>query len=459
LTPGEHGWHVHSYGDLIRSDGFSVGGHFIGEDPVRPEGELQEVGNIEDGEPIFADGSGVAHGYFVDTQVKLNGINSIVGRGMIIHEIDGARSSQCAIGRIADSDFSELTVERYAHSTAKCTLEPTENNADPDLSGILSFSQDGSQLTINYNVLGLSDGEHGVHVHDFGFIIDREDALAVGGHFIGIGATRDEPALDEVGYLGYMEVESGFTEGTFVDPFANLNGVNAILGRSVIIHGNAEDDGIRVAQCVIELNEEVTEAGDRINDYGISRTIALVRGEGINGLAELQTVYDDDLDTISETIEARVMLSGMTPLTQYSYGIYQQDSLVSSLGSLTADENGFVRTSSSETEGLTLFGDNSITGRNFFVTDVDGSVVASGAIGIQNSANIQEEGDPDDIIGGGIGAGGIAGIVIGSVVGVGLIGGLIMRAKTRSGTTRAQSGGSFGFKRMEGNEMHKKQVV
>lgn len=86
LTPsGKHGFHIHEFGDCSAPDATSAGGHFnpskhehAGPDATnRHEGDL---GNIE------ADASGKAHLELTDKMLQLSGPNSIIGRGLIVHE-------------------------------------------------------------------------------------------------------------------------------------------------------------------------------------------------------------------------------------------------------------------------------------------------------------------------------------------------------------------------------------
>ena len=85
LTPGQHGFHIHEFGDCSSPDGKAAGGHFnptksphAGHDATpRHVGDL---GNIE------ADSSGKAHLELTDKMMKMIGENSIIGHGLIVHE-------------------------------------------------------------------------------------------------------------------------------------------------------------------------------------------------------------------------------------------------------------------------------------------------------------------------------------------------------------------------------------
>ena len=80
---GKHGFHIHTYGDL--SDGCaSMGGHFNpygmkhgGRDSLIRH--LGDFGNVE------SDADGISTGSFKEWVSTLYGVNSIIGRGCMIH--------------------------------------------------------------------------------------------------------------------------------------------------------------------------------------------------------------------------------------------------------------------------------------------------------------------------------------------------------------------------------------
>ena len=85
LAPGKHGFHIHQFGDCSSPDGKSAGGHFNpGKAPhaghnATPR-HVGDLGNIE------ADSSGKAHLELTDKMMTMSGENSIIGRGLIVHE-------------------------------------------------------------------------------------------------------------------------------------------------------------------------------------------------------------------------------------------------------------------------------------------------------------------------------------------------------------------------------------
>jgi Cu-Zn family superoxide dismutase len=84
LTPGEHGFHIHEKGDCSAPDGTSAGAHFnpTGKphgEPGTAEHHAGDLGNIQ------ADKAGVAHLDVTFPHLTLDGAESIVGRGLIVH--------------------------------------------------------------------------------------------------------------------------------------------------------------------------------------------------------------------------------------------------------------------------------------------------------------------------------------------------------------------------------------
>lgn len=84
LAPGQHGFHVHRFGDCTAPDGTSAGGHFNPDGmphgaPTDAERHVGDLGNVT------ADDSGMAHYERTDDVIALSGDHSIIGRGLIVH--------------------------------------------------------------------------------------------------------------------------------------------------------------------------------------------------------------------------------------------------------------------------------------------------------------------------------------------------------------------------------------
>lgn len=84
LTAGQHGFHVHEYGDCSAPDGSSAGGHFNpdGKDHGAPTDMDRHVGDLGN---VLADESGIGTYDRTDTVIAFSGSHSIIGRGIIVH--------------------------------------------------------------------------------------------------------------------------------------------------------------------------------------------------------------------------------------------------------------------------------------------------------------------------------------------------------------------------------------
>ncbi|XP_055917896.1 extracellular superoxide dismutase [Cu-Zn] [Eupeodes corollae] len=84
LTPGKHGFHVHEKGDLTNGCA-STGGHYNPDkmDHGAPEDEVRHVGDLGN---VMADESGTVDTTLTDHLITLTGKQSIIGRGLVIHE-------------------------------------------------------------------------------------------------------------------------------------------------------------------------------------------------------------------------------------------------------------------------------------------------------------------------------------------------------------------------------------
>lgn len=86
LTPGKHGFHVHQFGDLTdEMKGESAGGHFNPHNMMHgaPDAQTRHAGDLGN---VMANSDGVATIDQYDSQIKLDGPDSIIGRSIIVHD-------------------------------------------------------------------------------------------------------------------------------------------------------------------------------------------------------------------------------------------------------------------------------------------------------------------------------------------------------------------------------------
>jgi superoxide dismutase, Cu-Zn family len=84
LAPGEHGFHIHEFGDCSMADGKCAGAHFNPEkkDHGGPDSANRHVGDLGN---IKAGSTGEASYKRTDNMIALSGRHSIIGRSVIIH--------------------------------------------------------------------------------------------------------------------------------------------------------------------------------------------------------------------------------------------------------------------------------------------------------------------------------------------------------------------------------------
>lgn len=124
---------------------------------------------------------------------------------------------------------------------AVCVFHQNENG----VSGKVIFKQEKSGLTIEYTIYGLSDGEHGFHIHQYGDL--TENCKSACSHFNPNyqshgGRTGKNRHL---GDLGNILSKNKKATGKFRDKHLSLDmhSENCIVGRSVIVHKDRDDLG------------------------------------------------------------------------------------------------------------------------------------------------------------------------------------------------------------------------
>lgn len=145
---------------------------------------------------------------------------------------------------------------------AVCVVYPTQGN---NVTGTITFTKVEGGIKVVADLKGLTPGKHGIHIHECGDCT-ASDGTSAGGHFNPMSETHGGPmaAMHHEGDMGNIEADSaGNAHLEFVDKSMSLEGMTSIIGRSVIIHKDADDfktqptgnSGARVACGVIGIGK------------------------------------------------------------------------------------------------------------------------------------------------------------------------------------------------------------
>jgi Cu-Zn family superoxide dismutase len=124
---------------------------------------------------------------------------------------------------------------------AIAVLHPTGGNK---LSGTVTFTEVADGVQVQAEITGLTPGNHGFHVHEFGDC-SAADASSAGAHFNPTNKPHAGPDATErhVGDMGNVEADaSGKAKLEYVDHHISLtNDQASVIGRSVVVHAKADD--------------------------------------------------------------------------------------------------------------------------------------------------------------------------------------------------------------------------
>jgi Cu-Zn family superoxide dismutase len=124
---------------------------------------------------------------------------------------------------------------------AEAQLIPT-TKTESKVKGIIYFIKTDKGVHVQGEITGLTPGEHGFHVHEFG--VWSPDGMSSGGHFNpqkSAHSSHDSPKR-HVGDLGNVKAdESGKAVIDLDDDQLSFEGPNCILGRGLVVHEKADD--------------------------------------------------------------------------------------------------------------------------------------------------------------------------------------------------------------------------
>lgn len=139
-----------------------------------------------------------------------------------------------------DSGKMPMKPEGKMIQRAVCILHPTEGNA---VSGIVTFTRVDGGVRVVADLTGLSQGKHGIHIHECGDC-SAADGSSAGGHFNPMGRKHAGPedAMRHEGDMGNIIADAnGKAHFEYLDNQLSFEGMNSIIGRSVIVHKDSDD--------------------------------------------------------------------------------------------------------------------------------------------------------------------------------------------------------------------------
>ena len=180
---------------------------------------------------------------------------------------DEARPTATAVPEVGADPV--LAVRTAAAPTARARLRPTAGHMT---SGVIEFTEmPGGRLSVAVELAGLSEGPHGLHVHEIGDC-SAPDASSAGEHFSPDDRDHGAPtdAAHHAGDLGNVTADARGIAVTHLETTdLTLTGKYGAVDRALIVHVNEDDyasqpsgnSGDPAACGVVELVEERTPAG------------------------------------------------------------------------------------------------------------------------------------------------------------------------------------------------------
>eukprot|EP01114_Cavostelium_apophysatum_P012252 TRINITY_DN271_c0_g1_i1.p1 TRINITY_DN271_c0_g1~~TRINITY_DN271_c0_g1_i1.p1 ORF type:complete len:203 (+),score=7.28 TRINITY_DN271_c0_g1_i1:610-1218(+) len=126
---------------------------------------------------------------------------------------------------------------------AVCTITRTTSL---NIEGTVIFRQNNAEeVEIAVSLTGLSAGQHGFHIHQYGNL--TKGCISAGPHYNPFGRKHGGPTDTErhVGDLGNVESvgETSVTTKHMKDSQVKLTGALSVIGRAVVVHADADDYG------------------------------------------------------------------------------------------------------------------------------------------------------------------------------------------------------------------------
>jgi len=201
--------------------------------------------------------------------ITLSGSTSVIGRGVIVHDIadpcdDSSTGARIAMGVIGIANEENNNARQDANpNNLVCKLQPT--SYCPTCSGTVWFQDIGSSIKVTAQIDGLTPGtEHGFHIHTYGDITDVDFGLSLGGHYNPDDSDHGLPANPNrhEGDMGNINSYDSGSTAWYEFNNERISTMSAIVGRGVAVHelidngngrgcGPTGNSGFRYATCVI----------------------------------------------------------------------------------------------------------------------------------------------------------------------------------------------------------------
>ena len=124
---------------------------------------------------------------------------------------------------------------------------------------VLLMQKPGTPTMIKGRIEGLTKGEHGFHIHEFGDM--SEGCKSMGGHYNPDGVDHGDLEEGHVGDLGNVTANAdGIADFTIVAKRVDLMGDRSVVGRGIVIHADRDDLG----QGGEAESKKTGNAGDRL---------------------------------------------------------------------------------------------------------------------------------------------------------------------------------------------------
>jgi Cu-Zn family superoxide dismutase len=138
------------------------------------------------------------------------------------------------------SELFRVAQVEEGDASAVAVMHPTEGNV---VSGTVRFTQTATGMAIEAHLSGLTEGNHGFHIHQYGDC-SAANGTSAGGHFNPGHAAHAGPDVESrhVGDMGNITADAeGSASYSGMNSHLTFEGQNNIIGRAVIVHGGEDD--------------------------------------------------------------------------------------------------------------------------------------------------------------------------------------------------------------------------